>query len=47
MSRLALILISMVVGAVLAFGSAAIITEVFASSSANPVNQPPYVYGTR
>jgi hypothetical protein len=46
-SRLALIVVSMLVGAVLAFGSAVIITEAFASSNANPVNQTPYVYGTR
>ncbi|HVB42372.1 MAG TPA: hypothetical protein VNF47_06630 [Streptosporangiaceae bacterium] len=47
MTRLGLMLISLVVGAALAVGAAFTITSVLANSSQSPVNQQLYNYGTR
>jgi hypothetical protein len=46
-TRLGLLLISLVVGAALAIGATFTITSVLASSNESPVNQPLYNYGTR
>ncbi len=47
MTRLALLGISMVAGAALAFVLAFTVTSVLASSNESPVNQQLYNYGTR
>ena len=47
MTRVALLLISIVAGAALAVGLALTVTSVLASSNESPVNQPLYNYGTR
>jgi hypothetical protein len=46
-TRLGLLLISLVVGAALAVGATFTLTSVLASSGENPVNQQLYNYGTR
>jgi hypothetical protein len=46
-TRLGLLLISLVVGAALAIGATFAVTSVLASSNQSPVNQPLYNYGTR
>ena len=47
MTRLALLLISVVAGAALAFAVAFTVTSVLASSNESPVNQQLYNYGTK
>jgi len=46
-TRLGLMLISLVVGAALAVGAAFTLSAVLASANENPVNQQLYNYGTR
>lgn len=47
MTRLGLLLISIVVGVVLAVGASFTVASVVNSSNESPVNQPLYNYGTR
>jgi hypothetical protein len=47
MTRLGLLVISVVAGALLAFGAAFAVSSVLNSAQQSPVNQTPYNYGTR
>ena len=47
MTRVALLVISIVAGAALAFVLVFTVTSVLASTNESPVNQPLYNYGTR
>jgi hypothetical protein len=46
-TRLGLLVISVIAGAALAFAVAFTATSVLASSNESPVNQPLYTYGTK
>jgi len=46
-TRLGLLVISLIAGAALAFAVAFTATSVLASSNESPVNQPLYQYGTK
>jgi hypothetical protein len=46
MTRLGLLVISVVAGALLAFGAAFAVTSVLNSAQQSPVNQSPYTYGS-